>query len=55
MERKELLVFAIVTLITVVAWVGFDLYFHRTKTEISNDLKEVIEPINPNFDLSAFQ
>jgi hypothetical protein len=55
MERKEFLLLAIATLITVISWMGFDLAFHRQKTEVSPQIQQLTEPIDPNFDLSAFQ
>lgn len=53
MNRKEFLVVAIATLITVIAWVVFDIIHARQSTEISPKLQEVINPIDPNFDTGA--
>lgn len=53
MTRKELLIIIIVTFITVVAWIIFDILHTRAKVEISPALQEVIEPIDPNFDTSG--
>lgn len=53
MTRKELLVITIVTFITVIAWIIFDILHTRAKVEISPALQEVIEPINPSFDTSG--
>lgn len=50
MTKKEWLIAAILTLITVLAWVVFDIIHARSSVEIPQNLKEVIEPINPNFD-----
>ncbi len=53
MNKKQGLIIAIATFITVIAWVVFDILHTRTQTEISPELTEVIEPLDPNFDLSA--
>lgn len=50
MTRKELLIIAIITFITLCAWVIFDILHTRSKTEIPVDLQKIIEPLNPNFD-----
>lgn len=53
MTRKEFLIISIATLITVIAWVVFDILHARAQVQIQADVKEVIEPINPNFDVSG--
>lgn len=55
MTRKEFVVIAIATLLTIIGWVGFDIYFKREKTQIPPNLQELIEPLNPNFDLSGLE
>ena len=55
MGKKELLIIVIATFITLVAWVFFDIIHTRSNVEISSQLQEVIEPINPNFDPEAIQ
>lgn len=50
MDRKSLLIIAIATLITVIAWVVFDIMHAKANVEISPKVQEVIEPINPVFD-----
>lgn len=55
MNRKEVLVVAIMTFITICAWVIFTIIHTRSKVEISPKLQEVIEPINPNFDLGGLE
>ena len=55
MTRKGFLAIAIATLITVIAWVGFDIYFKRQKAEIPKNVQEQIEPITTNFDTSGVE
>ena len=50
MTKKEWLVAAILTFITVAGWVIFDIIHTRSQVEIPQNLKEVIEPISPDFD-----
>ena len=54
-DRKSFLVIAIVTLITIILWVIFDILHTRANVEISPKLQEVIEPIDPSFDIQAAQ
>lgn len=53
MTKKQWLIAAILTFLTICAWVVFDILHTRSQVEISPKLKEVIEPLNPNFDISA--
>lgn len=55
MTGKGLLIIVIATLITVIAWVGFDIYYKREKAQIPPNIQELIESINPNFDLSGVE
>lgn len=52
MKRREFLIIAIATLITIIAWVGFDVYFKRQKATIPPNIQELINPVNPKFDTS---
>lgn len=49
MTRKEWLIAAILTFITIAAWVIFDVIHARTQVEIPTKTQEVIEPISPDF------
>lgn len=49
MTKKEWLIAAVLTFITLSAWVMFDILHTRSKVEISPKLQEVIEPISPQF------
>lgn len=53
--KKEWLIAAILTFITVVAWVVFDILHARTQVEIPPKTQELIEPINPEFDTSVLE
>ncbi len=49
MTRKGWLMAAILTFITILAWVIFDIFHARIKVEIPQKTQEVIEPISPDF------
>lgn len=53
MSRKEWLIAAILTLITICAWVVFDIIHARSQVEIPPKLQQVIEPIDPNFNTES--
>ena len=55
MTKKGALIIAIATLITIIAWVGFDIYFKRQRAEIPPDIQELTAPINSSFDLNGVQ
>lgn len=54
MTKKEWLIAAILTFITVCAWVIFDIIHARSQVQISPKLQEVIEPISPEFNIKDF-
>lgn len=49
MTKKEWLVAAILTFITILSWVIFDILHTRSQVEIPAKIQEQIEPINPEF------
>lgn len=51
--KKEWLIAAILTFMTVAAWVVFDILHARAQVEIPAKTQEIIEPINPEFDTSV--
>lgn len=51
--NKGFLVIAIATLITVIAWVGFDIYNKLPKVNIPANIQDLIAPIETNFDLGG--
>lgn len=53
MTRKEWLIAAIMTLVTIVAWVTTDIIHTRSEVQIPQKLQEVIEPIDPNFNIES--
>lgn len=55
MTRKEFLIGAILTFVIIIAWVIFDLIHANAKVETSRKVQQLIEPINPNFDLRPLQ
>ena len=50
MSNKDLLILSILTFITVVAWIIFDIYHAATTSTITPLQKELIRPIKPGFD-----
>lgn len=55
MTRKEWLIAATLTFVTICAWVIFDILHTRAQVKISPKLQEVIEPINPNFNTKSLE
>lgn len=55
MTRKEWLIATVLTFITIVAWVIFDVIHTRSEVQISQELQGVIEPINPDFKTESLQ
>ncbi len=55
MTRKEWLVAAICTFITVCAWVIFDIIHTRAKVEIPAETQQLIEPINPELNTKTLE
>lgn len=50
MSNKDLLILSILTFITVLAWIAFDVYHAATTSTITPLQKELIEPLSPSFD-----
>lgn len=55
MTRKEWLLAAILTFITILAWVVFDILHSRSQVEVPSKIQEVIEPISPDFNTSVLE
>ncbi len=51
MTRKEFLLIIIATLITVIAWAVFDIIHKRSAVHLPPNIQNIIEPIDPNFNL----
>ena len=51
MNRKEIVIIAIIFLLTVLAWIVFDVYHAKTtSTVIKNETLQQIVPLTPVFD-----
>lgn len=55
MNKKEFLIIAIATLITVIGWVVFDIIHARYEIKTTPNLEELARPIDPNFDLQGLE
>lgn len=55
MDKKQWLIAMILTFITICFWVGFEILHKRSETQITPEVKELIESINPNIDLTAIE
>lgn len=53
--RKEFLIVIIATFITIVVWITFNILHRVSQVKVSDKVQEVIEPINPNFDLEGLK
>lgn len=51
-KQRDLLIIIFMTFLTVVAWVGFNIYHLSVTSTISDELQIQIAPINPNFDIN---
>lgn len=51
--RKQLLILAIATLITVLSWVILDTIHKRTAVEVPEKWQQAAEPLDPNFNLEG--
>lgn len=52
---KEALTLAILTLVTVLTWIGVDVYRALTKTEIPQILQKQIAPLNPKISTATLE
>lgn len=55
MIKKEWLIATILTFITISAWVIFDILHTRSQVEIPSNLQQVLEPVNPQFNLEGIR
>ena len=55
MRKKDWLVGAILTLITIIAWVTFDIIHTRSQVEIPTEIQSILEPIDPNFSTQVLE
>lgn len=47
---KNMLILSIMTLITVIVWIGYEVYHAYTQTTVPKIIKELIKPLSPNID-----
>lgn len=55
MTKKEWLIAAILTFVTILAWVIFDIIHIRSQVQIPTQLQSIIEPISPDFNIKSIQ
>lgn len=53
MSGKQFLIILIITFITIVIWVSLDILRSRSQVQTAPEVQELLEPINPNFDIEA--
>lgn len=52
---RSTLALAIITLITLLVWAGFDIYRAYTKTQVKPDIRNQMTPINPKLNTEALK
>lgn len=55
MNRKEWMIAAILTFITICVWVVGDILHTRAQVEIPAKIQELIEPINPELNTKPLE
>ena len=50
MNKKDLLMIAIITLLTVTSWIVYDVYHSATTNTITPVQEELIAPLDPHID-----
>jgi type II secretory pathway component PulJ len=53
--NKDMLTIAIFSLITVVAWIAFDVYHAATESTITEVQSQLVAPLTPQFDKTALE
>lgn len=53
MTKRGIFIIAIITLITILAWVAFDIMHKQSQVEIPSNIQEKLQPLNPEFDLEG--
>lgn len=53
MTAKQVFFIVLITFITVVAWVVFDILHSRAEVRPTPQVQELLEPVDPNFDTSG--
>lgn len=53
MHSKDMLIISIFTLITVMAWIAFDVYHAAVTSTVSQVQEKLITPLDPKLDTSV--
>lgn len=51
---RDFLVLSILTLITILTWIGMEIYRSLVKSEIPKVLEEQLKPLNPEIEVTVF-
>ncbi|MDP3974298.1 MAG: hypothetical protein Q8P92_05705 [Candidatus Daviesbacteria bacterium] len=55
MNKREWLIAAVLTFITIISWVVFDIIHTQQEVEIPSQVQEVLEPLDPNFNTQVLK
>lgn len=50
LTNRDILILSIFTLVTVIAWITFEVYHAATTSNVTPVQKELLTPLNPVFD-----
>ncbi len=53
--NRDMFILSLFSLITIVAWIVFDVYHAATTSQITPVQQELMTPVNPVFDTSVIQ
>ncbi len=54
MHNRDILILSVFTLITVSAWIAFEVYHAATTSTVTPVQQELLKPLNPVFDVNTF-
>lgn len=54
-KERDILFIALSTLVTIVAWIGFNIYHVSVTSTIPKSLTETIQPIDGKFDVQTIE
>lgn len=52
---KNLITLGVLTVITIIFWIGFDVYHNSVTSTVTEDTAKTIIPITPTFDSNAIE
>lgn len=52
---KDLVLLLLLTVMTVIAWAGFDLYHASTRPTLPKDVQKLTIPLDPKLDFSILE